>query len=177
MSGATPPRDVPPAWIELHFAAAETVGPFERSTAAGTRGAAYLVPEDVETNGVSWEIDVPHAGRYYLWLRYLHRGSGERGGEVSQSVRVAIDGRRVTTLGGGGTDLHVPDRLIAPNSRLADRLWTWAWPGTADLEAVELPAGRQTLTLSNLAPSVRYDVLVVTDEPTWQPPDGRLRQR
>jgi hypothetical protein len=177
VSVATPPRDMPPAWIELHFAAAETIGPFERSTAAGTRGAAYLVPEDVETNGVSWEIDVPHAGRYYLWLRYLHRGSGERGGEVSQSVRVALDGRRVTTLGGGGTDLHVPDRLIAPNSRLADRLWTWAWPGTADLEAVELPAGRQTLTLRNLAPSVRYDALVITDEPTWQPPDGRLRQR
>jgi len=60
---------------------------------------------------------------------------------------------------------------------LADRLWTWAWPGAADLAAVELPAGRHTLTLSNLAPNVRYDALIITDEPAWQPPDGRLRQR
>ncbi len=174
---ATPPRDTPPAVLELHFAAADTQGPFERSTAAGTRGEAYLVPEDSEANRVSWEIDLPHAGRYCFWLRYLHRGSGDRGDEVRQSVRAMIDGRQVTTLGGGSTDLHVPDRLIAQESRLAERLWTWAWPGDVNLQSVELPAGRHTLTLDNLAPNIRYDALVLTDEPTWQPPDGRLRQR
>ncbi len=150
VSVATPPREAPSAVIELHFADAALEGPFERSTAAGTRGEAYLVPEDAEANRVSWQIDVPRAGQYYFWLRYLHRGSGGRGDAVRQHVRAAIDGRRVTTLGGGSTDLHVPDRLIAPESRLAERLWTWAWPGAADLEAVELPEGRHTLTLSNL---------------------------
>jgi hypothetical protein len=174
---ATPPRDTPPAVLELHFAAADTQGPFERSTAAGTRGEAYLVPEDSEANRVSWEIDLPHAGRYCFWLRYLHRGSGDRGDEVRQSVRAMIDGRQVTTLGGGSTDLHVPDRLIARESRFAERLWTWAWPGDVNLQSVELPAGRHTLTLDNLTLNIRYDALVLADEPTWQPPDGRLRQR
>ena len=173
----TPPRYAPPAVIELHFAEAELEGPFERSTGAGTRGEAYLVAEETEGNRVSWEIDVPRAGKYYFWLRYLHRGSGGRGGEVRQHVRAALNGRGVATLGGGSTDLHVPDRLIAPESRLAERLWTWAWPGVADLEAVELPDGRHTLTLSNLTPNIRYDALILTDEPAWQPPDGRLRQR
>ncbi|MDY0168676.1 MAG: fibronectin type III domain-containing protein [Thermoguttaceae bacterium] len=174
---ATPARQVPAATIELHFADADLEGPFERSTGAGTRGAAYLVPEDLAANRASWEINVPHAGRYYFWLRYLHRGSGGRGDEVQHQVRAMIDGRRIATLGGGSTDLHVPDRLIAPESRLADRLWTWAWPGSVNLESVELPEGRHTLTLSSFAPNVRYDTLIITDEPTWQPPDGRLRQR
>jgi hypothetical protein len=173
----TPSRDQPPAMMELHFAEAQTEGPFERSTAAGTRGDAYLVPEDSRTNRVHWEIEVPHAGRYYFWLRYLHRGSGNRGDEVRQAVQATIDGQRVVTLGGGSTDLHVPDRMIAPGSPLAERFWTWAWPGSVNLESVELPAGRHTLILSNLTPNIRYDALVLTDEPTWQPHDGRLRQR
>ncbi|MDZ7620051.1 MAG: hypothetical protein U1E05_23870, partial [Patescibacteria group bacterium] len=172
----TPPRDTPAAMIELHFADAKVDGPFERSTGEATRGATYLVPEDVAANRVSWQIDVPHDGRYYFWLRYLHRGSGDRGDGVQQAVRATLDGRRVAILGGGLTDLHVPDKLIAPGSRLAERLWTWAWPGVVNLESVELPAGRHTLTLTNLGPNVRYDALVITDEPTWQPPDGRLRQ-
>ncbi len=173
----TPPRDAPAAMIELHFADAQLEGPFERSTGEATRGSAYLVPEDVATNRVSWQIDVPHAGRYHFWLRCLHRGSGGRGDEVSQNVRVALSGQTITTLGGGLTDLNVPDKLIAPGSRLADRLWTWCWPGSINLESVDLPAGKHTLTLSRLAADVRYDTLVLTDEPTWQPPDGRLRQR
>lgn len=177
VGAATPPRSSAPAVIELNFAKAELEGPFERSTAAGTRGEAYLVPKDVAANKASWTIDVPHAGLYYFWLRYLHRGSGGRGDEATQSVRAKLDGRRVAILGGGSTDLQVPDRLIAPGSRLADRLWTWAWPGEADLEGAELPEGRRRLTLENLAPDIRYDALVITDEPTWQPPDGRLRQR
>ncbi len=173
----TPARETPPVLLELHFADAETEGAFERSTAAGTRGEAYLVPEEREANRVSWEIDLPHAGPYYLWLRYLHRGSGGRGNEVQHAVRATLDGQRIATLGGGRTDLHVPDRLIGPESRLAERLWTWAWPGDVNLEAVPLPAGQHTLTLSNLTADIRYDALILTDEPTWQPPDGRLRQR
>lgn len=176
VSVATPPRDSPATAIELHFADAKVDGPFERSTGEATCGAAYLVPENVAANRVSWQVDVPHAGRYYFWLRYLHRGSGNRGDGVPQAVRATLDGRRVTILGGGLTDLHVPDKLIAPGNRLAERLWTWAWPGVTNLQAVELPAGRYTLTLSDLASNVRYDALVITDEPAWQPSEGRLRQ-
>jgi len=177
VTAVTPPRDTPPTIIELHFASAKIQGTFECSTATGTRGKYYLVPEDAATNRASWEIDVPHSGRYYFWLRYLHRGSGGRGKEVRQEIRAMLDGQRIATLGGGLTDLNVPDRLIARENQLAGQLWTWAWPGTANLEAVELPEGRHTLTLSNLVPNIRYDTLIITDEPTWQPPDGRVRQR
>jgi hypothetical protein len=173
----TPPREQPLALLELHFAEGQTEGSFERSTSGGTRGPAYLVPEDPDANRVSWEIEVPHDGQYSFWLRYLHRGSGNRGDEVRQSIHAAIGGRHLATLGGGQTDLHVPDHRIAEDDPLADRFWTWAWPGSVNLETVTLSAGRHTLTLSNLTPGVRYDALILTDEPAWQPPDGRLRQR
>ncbi len=173
----TPPREQPPAMLELHFAEARTEGSFERSTGGGTRGPEYLVPEDPSSNRVSWEIEVPHDGQYSFWLRYLHRGSGNRGDEAPHSVRATIDGRRVATLGGGRTDLHVPDRRIAEDGPMADRFWTWAWPGSVNLETVPLSAGRHTLTLSNLTANVRYDALILSDEPAWQPSCGRLRQR
>jgi len=70
----------------------------------------------------------------------------------------------------------VPDSLIAKDHPLAPRLWTWAWPGNYNLEGVELPAGSHTLTLDNLNGEIRYDVLVITDEPSFCPEDGRLRQ-
>jgi fibronectin type 3 domain-containing protein len=174
---ATAPRPAPPVEIELPFAAATLTGPFERSEAGGTRAAAYVVPQDPASNRVTWRVDIPREGDYYLWLRHLRRGSGSRGDDVTQEVRVRADGRRVATLGGGSTDLNVPDRLIAPDQPLAPTLWTWAWPGAADLEPARLPAGTIELELDNLAPNVRYDVLLVTDEPSFLPQDGRLRQR
>ena len=103
----------------LTFAEAALTGPFERTAAAGTRGTAYVVPEDPENNRVEWEIHVPRQGVFYLWLRYLHRGSGGRGGEVRQEVGVRLDGEPIATLGGGLTDLHVPDEHISPTCPLA----------------------------------------------------------
>lgn len=176
-SAATPPRDKEPAMIELAFAHGERAGGFEVSAAGGLRGPAYVVPQSPDTNRVAWEIEIPHAGNYYFWLRYLHRGSGNRGDETHQAIRATLNGDLLTTLGGGQTDLHVPDALITTDHPLAPRLWTWAWPGEYNLEAVELPAGNHTLTLENLNEEIRYDVLVITDEPTFTPEDGRLRQR
>lgn len=92
-------------------------------------------------------------------------------------MQALLDGEQVTTLGGGLTDLHVPDALIAEHHPLAERLWTWAWPGNEDLTRVPLAAGEHTLRLEELAPEVRYDALAITSEPSWQPDDGRLRQR
>ena len=173
---ATPAED-PAVTIALTFDEAEREGPFEQSEAGDTHGAFYVVPEEPQTNAVSWQIEVPRADDYYLWLRYLHRGNGGRGGEVSQNVRVLVDDEQVTTLGGGLTDLHVPDAMIAESHPLHDRLWTWAWPGGEDLVRVPLEAGPHTLRLQDFAPGVRYDALVLTSEPTWVPEDGRLRQR
>ena len=174
---ATPPRETEPVTIELAFTESERSGGFEVSEAGGLRGAAYVVPESPETNRVSWTLEVPHSGKYYFWLRYLQRGSGQRGNETSQAMRATLDGEYLVTLAEGSTDLHVPDSLIEKEHPLAPRLWTWAWPGTHNLEGVDLVAGNHTLTLENLNGEIRYDVLVITDEPSFRPGDGRFRQR
>ncbi len=174
---AATPADDPVVTIDLTFDEAEREGEFEQSEAGDTHGAFYVVPEDPESNAVSWEIEVPRDDDYYFWLRYLHRGSGGRGDEARQHVRALLDGEHITTLGGGLTDLHVPDALIAEDHPLMDQLWTWAWPGNADLNNVPLPAGTHTLRLEDLTADIRYDALVITSEPAWRPEDGRLRQR
>ena len=173
---ATPEED-PTVMISLTFDEAEREGAFEQSEAGYTHGDFYVVPEDPENNAVEWEIEVPRDADYYFWLRYLHRGSGGRGSEVRQNVRALLDGEEITTLGGGLTDLHVPDALIAEDHPLASRLWTWAWPGNEDLIRVSLPEGTHTLRLEDLVDEIRYDALVITSDPAWQPEDGRLRQR
>ena len=174
---ATPPRAAAPVEIELAFDEAELTGPFERATAGGLRADRYVVAEDREKNRVKWQVTVPREGAYYLWLRHLRRGTGRRGDDVSQRVRVRANGAYVATLGGGSTDLNVPDALIAEDHPAAEQFWTWAWPGVADLERTTFPAGEVELVLENLAPEVRYDLLLITDEPSLVPQDGRLRQR
>ena len=174
---AATPDGPEPVTIALTFDTAEREGPFELSEAGDTHGAAYVVAEDPENNAVTWQIEVPREDDYSLWLRYLHRGSGGRGDKVSQNRRVFIGERQSRTLGGGLTDLHIPDALIAADHPLATQVWTWAWPGLGNLERVRLPAGTHTLRIDTLAPGVRYDALVLTTEPSWVPEDGRLRQR
>lgn len=184
----TPSAEIPPVEMELAFAEAELNGPFLRSSAGGLRSEEYVVPEDPE-NTVSWEIDVPADGDYYFWLRHLQRSDGARGNSSNQNISVLLNGEQITTLGGGLTDIHAPDGLIEEGHPLAPYLWTWAWPGVTNLEGVHLPAGQHTLTLENLAGDVRtlmhetfsgevrYDVLLLTNEPSYYPEDGRIRQR
>ena len=174
---AATPAGPPEVHVALAFAEAELQGPFEQSEADATHGAFYVVPQDPEENSATWEVDLARDGDYAFWLRYLHRGDGGRGGEVTQNVEVLLDGERVTTLGGGLTDLHAPDTFLTRDHPLAPQLWTWAWPGNSNLTQVRIPAGRHTLRLQKLVPGIRYDALVITNEPSWVPEDGRLRQR
>ncbi|MFO7774390.1 MAG: fibronectin type III domain-containing protein, partial [Candidatus Hydrogenedentota bacterium] len=174
---STPAREAEPVTFELPFAEGDREGDFEESGAGGLRGPAYLAPASPDMNRVEWDIEVPHAGEYYFWLRHLQRGSGGRGDNVWENVQVSLNGESLTTVGGGSTDLHVPDDLIEEDHPLAPRLWTWVWPGNYNLEGVELPAGKHTLAVENLNEEIRYDVLLITDEPSFQPEDGRLRQR
>ena len=167
----------PPVEIQLAFAEAELSGPFERKEAGGLRGPAFVVAETPKNNTVTWRVRIPRQGDYYLWLRHLLRGKGGRGPDVHQSVRVRANGEVVATLGGGRTDLNVRDSLLAEGHPMASQVWTWAWPGTADLERTRLPAGNVEVVLDQLAPGVRYDVLLITDEPSFYPRDGRVRQR
>ena len=86
-------------------------------------------------------------------------------------MHVQLDGKHLTTLAPGQTDLSVPDGAVRPE------LWTWSRPGETELAGVELPAGQHSLTAGNLTRAIRYDVIFITDEPSFLPSDGRLRQR
>ena len=178
VEGATPPRPYPSRELELRFDQAKLYGSFNRAKAPGTRGKEYVVipekakPEDAAAAKAEWQLELKHGGKHYVWLRYLPKGAGSsRGAAVQQSLKVLLNGRPIMTVGGGLTDLSVPDEAIRPE------FWTWARPVGVDLVAVELAAGSHTLTVMNLAKAVRYDVLFITDEPSYLPTDGRLRQR
>ncbi|MBT4814868.1 MAG: hypothetical protein HON70_04175, partial [Lentisphaerae bacterium] len=167
--------------IELRFDEAQARGPFSKREAEGTRAANYLVlpgdtPEGVaRDSSLRWAVDVPAGateGRWYLWLRYLPGGSAStRRVAVEQNVRVLLDGEPLTHLGGGLTDLSVPESGIRPE------FWTWARPVKTNLTAVSITPGKHVLTLEGLTKTIRYDVLLLTDEPSFRPSDGRLRQR
>jgi hypothetical protein len=189
---STPPRVYPEAEIELFFAEARTTGKFQRSPAAGLRGREFIMPTDGKGNRVEWDIEIPHEGDYFLWLRYLPGGDGKRGDLPEHNIHVLLDGEPLMRLGAGlrsdgsplidsgiGPDLVVDDNLIEQGHPLAPHVWTWARPASVlyadNPESVRLPAGRHTLSLTGLSESTRYDVMLVTDEPSFRPPDGRLR--
>jgi hypothetical protein len=174
----TPPAASPRHDIELLFEQAKLEGPFESGEGPGTHGKRYaILPETIPADEAAratatWTINVPDAGTHYLWLRYLPRGAASsREAAVVQDIRVLLDGRRIASVGGGETDLSTPDSNLRPE------FWTWARPVRVDLVGVDLPAGEQELRLENLTASVRYDSLLLTNEPSFLPPDGRLRQR
>ena len=174
-----PARPYEPQEIELRFDQAKLRGDLKRATAQGTRGKEYvLLPSDVTAKqaddaGVSWRINLKHDGKYYFWLRYLPLKP-----LVKQHLEVLLDDRPVTTLGGGETGLHASEGGLPSEfwQWAGRRFWTWAKPVDVDLIGVDLPAGKHTLTIRKLARSVRYDVLFITDEPSFVPGDGRLRQ-
>ena len=177
VEAVVPARLYPPQELELRFDQAKVTGEFDRVKARGTRGERYLkiadraAVEELALASASWEIELNHGGAHYFWLRYLPQDRKGRGREKKQHVKVLLDGKPITVLGGGLTDLNVPKNGIRPE------FWTWARPVNVDLIGVELPADRHTLTLRDLHPSIRYDVLFITDEPSFLPTDGRLRQR
>lgn len=170
------PVEAPEVVLHCTFADADRTGSFELSEADATLGAYYVVPEEPGVNSAAWNIDIPRDGEYAFWLRYLHRGEGWRGGEISQNIIVTLDGKEITRLGGGRTDLNIPDPLITDGHPLASKFWTWAWPGTTNLQQIPLSAGAYTLRLENLNAEVRYDTLIITSEPSWLPREGRFKQ-
>ena len=161
--------------VELAFDQAALDGPFAREKADGTHAASYVIlpkSEEAAEATVTWRLDVPHEGTYHLWLRYLPRGAASvRAAAVEQNIGLLVDDKRTASLGGGLTDLSAPD------SALRAEFWTWRRPVSAGLVGVDLPAGEHELTLTALTPEIRYDVLLVTDEPSFLPSDGRLSQR
>ena len=178
VKAAIAPRPYPAQEFELCFDRARLKGKFKRAKAKGTRGKEYvIIPErtrakDVKAASASWPIRIKHAGKYYFWLRFLPKSAASvRSAAVRQSVEALIGGKRVTSLAHGLTDLSVPESGIRPE------LWTWARPVRTDLEGVKLQPGAHTLTLKNLTKAIRYDTLFITDEPSFTPKDGRLKQR
>ena len=174
----TPDAPQPRHDIELAFDQATLEGPFERADGPGTRAKQYVIlpaklkPEQVAGATATWQVEVPNDAKYCFWLRYLPRGAASsRGAAVSQNISVLLDGKTVASIGGGLTDLSVPDSVIRPE------FWTWARPVSTDLIAVELSAGKHELRLEKLTLGIRYDLLLITNEPSFLPTDGRLKQR
>ena len=172
----TPADEQPTFSVELAFDKARLEGPLKTAQAQGTHADAYVIlprqPGDAAATGrASWSVEIPHEGDYYLWLRYLPRGNASvRAAAVRQDLRVLLDGERVGAIG-GDTDLSVVEGSIRPE------FWTWHRPVGVDLTAARLPRGKHTLTIENLTAEVRYDVLLITADPAFGPPDGRIRQR
>ena len=175
---AIAPRTHPAQAWELRFDQAKLSGPFQRAKAKGTHAPEYVIlPGDTpksEDLSASWEIDVKRATRLYVWLRYLPRGqAARRASAVRMLMPVRLDGRVVMPyVGAYRTDLSVENKDIRPG------LWTWARPAYPSCKFYSFPAskGRHTLTLKNLTPGVRFDILYVTDEPSFWPTDGRMKQ-
>jgi len=175
---ATPPAATPLFEAELAFDRGSRKGPFREGSADGLHAQAFLVPLQPAENEVSWRVSVPQEMTAYLWLRYLPGLAKRKSRRVAvyQKVRVALDGKPLTELN-LPTALNIPDRyLTKAGNPLAPHFWTWGAPVGHQLEGVAMPAGEHTLTLSRLAAEVRYDVLFVTNEPSFVPQDGRLRQ-
>ena len=167
----------------LRFDQARIAGEVERKKAKGTRAAQYVIwPYRGKLNGndvptikgskASWVINVKRPGKYYFWLRFLPRGAprGDYTPEMQPRIRVLVDGRSIGILGRGETDLAITDKGVRPE------WWTWAPPTAGGrLKALELPAGRRTLTLEGFPGEIRYDILLITDEPSFAPSDGRMK--
>lgn len=178
ITAATAAREAPEFTLELRFDQADLSGPLVKRSVTGTHGEQYVLlpgdagPQEDQTAAVRWMVDIPREAGHYLWLRYLPNGAeSARGAAVKQSLTVLLDGKAVGTVGGGETDLSCTEANVRPE------FWTWARPVSTDLVTVALPAGEHELSLANLTTEVRYDTLLITDEPSFLPPDGRLNQR
>jgi hypothetical protein len=110
---------------------------------------------------VSYFVDLPAAGQWYLWGRFYYPGRPGSNDANSFFVRVN-DG----------------DALRFGNNKDYFRRWHWGGDGRREsgtpraLPLGELAAGAQTLTIakrevSPIAP--RLDVLVLTQDPAWIP--------
>jgi len=179
----TAPRPTPEQRITLRFDQAGIEGGAERARGPGTIGEQYVIwPYDgpardgcvptVEGSSAEWQIDITHPGRFTFWLRFLARGqpAGDYTPEMKVSVPMRLDGQPLGRVSGGRTDLAITDKGIRPE------WWTWGPPlNSGRLQAYDLPAGKHTLKLEGFPGELRCDVLVITDEPSWTPEDGRLR--
>ena len=119
VTAAIPARSHPVQAWELRFDQATLAGPFSRAKAKGTHAAEYVIlPGDTpksEALAASWQIDVKHASRFYLWLRYLPRGQTRRASAVRPEMTAMLDGRvAMPCVGGYRTDLSVENKDIRP---------------------------------------------------------------
>jgi hypothetical protein len=123
--------------------------------------------DDLRANSgdeVTYEIEVPETGQWYLWARVYYPGTPDS--RDANSFFVRIDDERALKFG---------------NSRSLLQRWHWAGDGRVRsalpraLSLGRLSAGRHTLTVAKrevtpLAP--RLDVLVLTQDPSWIPTDA-----
>jgi len=112
-------------------------------------------------DAVSYVVDLPASGTWYLWGRFYYPGAP--GSNDANSFFARVDGGGALKLG---------------NKKDQFRRWHWDGDGRREsgtrrpLALGELAAGEHTLTIAKrevipLAP--RLDVLVLTQDPDWIP--------
>ena len=123
------------------------------------RGTRYVWQAEgpvTASGSVSWRLEVPRAGRYWLW----GRGLAPDGEHDSFTVAVGTTGDRELVAG----PWHLP--------RSED--WRWsrvAIAGGREPAALELPAGEVRLTITPRETGTRLDAIWLTTDPRARP-DG-----
>jgi hypothetical protein len=115
---------------------------------------------------VSYVVDLPNSGRWYLWGRFYY--PGRPGSNDANSFSVRVDGGSALSFG---------------NNRSYFRRWHWGGDGRAEtgtlaaLAIGDLSAGPHTLTVfkREVTPiPPRLDLLVLTQNPSWVPTDAEI---
>ncbi len=159
----------------LEFSDAELAGKFEEGEAYGLLSDKYVVPLDSQSNSVCWEFVLQEPAEVVFWLRYLQRGPGKRDLEMPHNVLIELNQEIVGELGGGITDINIPDAVLTSDEEASERVWTWVRPGLLNPVTIKLAAGRNALILRNLNDSVRYDALFLTSDTSMIPAGGRIQ--
>jgi hypothetical protein len=113
---------------------------------------------------VTYSVDLPVSGRWYLWGRFYY--PGRPGSNDANSFFITVDGGSALTFG---------------NNKSYFQTWHWGGDGRDErgspvaLPLGQLAAGRHTLRIlkrevNPIAP--RLDVMVLTPNATWVPDDA-----
>ncbi len=130
-------------WLFIHWSGQ----PWERGAFDEGVGRIHNVGDRLE-----WQIVVPSAGRYRVWVRYAHN--------MKQFGVDMMDDRTALRVNDGEPVLlrNLPDTGSWGNFR-----WTMA-------AEIDLDAGKHTLVWENLrGGGLNLDAFALTDDPNWHP--------
>ncbi len=125
----------------------------------------YNTSNTTQADAVSFAVDLPSSGTWYLWARMYYPGTTAQPTNDPNSFWVAADGGAAKTLG---------------NLTSKDRTWHWDGSEGALLSLGSLAAGDHTIKVWNREAretstaklSPRLDVVLLTNDPAYVPKDA-----